>query len=149
MASESQIKSVARFFLFAFLDESIAYKATIDVLKKLKNIETQKLAFSTIEAYAIHMTHKVWSGYVKEITFSQYLSDRVWNLPKGVDLESWKQFQRESQPADFITVIWYLLLEEKVEHIAEGLNITPGTIQHRASRGLTILGGLMKSAENA
>ena len=106
MLNESQTRSVALFFVLAFLDEALALKATLKVLNQCKRYKNREIPFSSPEALVVCLTRKLWTKLRGQITYSNYLPDRVWKLPQDLDIESWKQFVGCAQFVSFHSGVW-------------------------------------------
>ncbi len=146
MNTESQKKAVSLFFFYSLMDETQALQASVKTIRqcyktmgRLKNEESVKLIDNTT---LIHATHKNWIKY-KEKRGSFNALDVGWKPSTGTDLGLWRHFIRESEPEEYLTVIWSVILKFSDEEISSGIGVAPGTVRHRAGRGLKKLSSMM------
>lgn len=137
-------RTVANFFFYALLDESLAVKASSKAYKKcIKKIDL-KDADSDYESVIVNETYKIWSQYQKKAgELNQNIGfEGNWILPPHADLGLWRQFLRDAEPEEFLAVLWSQVLKYPDEKISKGLGVTVGTVRHRTNRGLRKLGSM-------
>lgn len=140
---EAQIKSVALFFFYTFLDKSLALKATVEALglydKRMKRRETH----GPSEPLLVYSTYKVWKKYSKKTNIKTKdfeLAAEGWIIPQGLKLEPWREFVKDQDPLLYLAVAWSQLLGFSDKDISEGLGVTEGSIRYRIGKGLKLLG---------
>lgn len=140
---EAQIRSVALFFFYAFLDKGLAMKASVEALslynKRLKKRETH----GPTEPLLVYSTYKVWKRYSKKRNIKAKdfeLSAEGWILPEGLKMEPWRDLIKNTDPQLYLAVIWSQLLQVSDKDISEGLGVTEGSIRYRVGKGLKLLG---------
>lgn len=143
---EAQIRSVALFFFYAFLDKSLAMKASVEALslydKRLKRRETH----GPTEPLLVYSTYKVWKKHSKKRNTKSKdfeLSAEGWILPQGLKMEPWREFIKDIDPQLYLAVIWSQLLQVSDKDISEGLGVTEGSIRYRVGKGLKLLGQIV------
>ncbi len=141
--TETETKSIALFFFFAFLDDQKAVEAAAKALvfcrdRKSKNPE-MKNSVAVVAA-----TKTVWNRYKSRITRGRpnTSGESGWLIPEGVDLGPWREFQKSAAEDELLTVIWSKILKISDADISEGLGITTGTIRYRLGRALRKLGSM-------
>ena len=143
---EAQIRSVALFFFYTFIDKSLALKASVEALelydKRLKRRETH----SPAESLLVYSTYKVWKKYSKKRNVKAKdfeLPAEGWIIPPGLKMEPWREFVKDVDPQLYLAVIWSHLLNFSDKDISEGLGVTEGSIRYRVGQGLKILGNIV------
>jgi hypothetical protein len=141
--TEVDVRSTALFFFYAFLDEQKAIEAASQAVqvhknKIYKNPET-KPAIALVAA-----TYEVW---MKNSSFfvrgkHNYSPETGWQLPHGLDMGPWREFQKSAPEDEFLSLIWSQVLNISDEDIALGLGISVGTLRYRTGRALRRLGTL-------
>lgn len=66
-------------------------------------------------------------------------------FPVGFDLSLWISFQSAGDPKEVEAVLLSKVLGFTDDEIAQGLQVTPGTVRYRVGRGLRQLGGYIES----
>ena len=127
------------FFFFTINDEFVALRAaqkTINLSKKNKKKPSASDSISNM--------YKYWNKFKKKnLSEKASLSHETsWELPEEVDLGLWRQFLRESNPEEFLVVLWAKILKFSEQNIADGIGVSVGTVRHRLNRGLRFLGSL-------
>lgn len=141
--TEADIKSLALFSYFAFLDENRAMdaagKALVLVSDKLKKDKQLKTSVAVVWA-----TERVWNENQGQLLrgHPSVNSDKNWILPKGFDLGPWKEFQKNATEDELLVIIWSKILGINDEDIAQALGITEGTVRYRMARALRKLGAM-------
>lgn len=143
---EAQIRSVALFFFYTFLDKSLALKATVEAIalydKRLKKRETH----GPTEPLLVYSTYKVWKKYSKKRNIKAddfNISAEGWIIPQGIRLEPWREFVKDADAELYLAVIWSQLLNFTDKDISEGLGITEGSVRYRIGNGLKLLGQMV------
>lgn len=143
MLNEAQIKSVALFFFYAFMDERAAFQATVRVIEKCqKRIAKGQIPDEDIPSVIVNYTRAKWEKWQGVHTRS-HLSvtyEAGWVLPSGISLGAWQDFRKSADPDELLAVIWSKILSLSDVQIAKGLGVTVGTVRHRVGRGLRQLG---------
>lgn len=137
-------RTVANFFFYALLDESLAVKASSKAYKKCLQKINLNDTEADYQALIVNETFKVWSKYQKKLTeLNQNIGfEGNWILPPHTDMGLWRQFLRDAEPEELLAVLWSRVLKFPDEKISEGLGITVGTVRHRTNRGLRKLGSM-------
>ncbi len=145
--TEDDVRAIALFFYFAFLDDQKAIEASSKALeicrgrlKKSPDIRPAVLIVSS--------TKIVWEKYQGRIKRGRPNTsfESGWLIPENVDFGPWREFQKLSSEDELLTTIWSKILRFKDEEISEGLGITQGTIRFRLGRALRKLGGMVHNS---
>lgn len=141
--NESDVKAIALFFYFSFLDDRRAIEASTQALAicsdKKKRNPGMKNNIAIVAA-----TQSVWDKFKVRVVRGRpnASAESGWLIPNGVDLGPWREFQKNATQDELLTVIWSKILGFSDEEISEGLGITQGTIRYRLGRALRKLGSM-------
>jgi len=148
MTKEAQIKSVALFYYFALLDDSLArYASEITLRKCKKQIEKSNVKRQNIPALIVEATNKNWEKFLNSKFRSHpgtATEDISWRVSDKIDLGLWKEYVKKADSTEMLALVWSKVLGFDDEQIAEGLGVTEGTVRHRVGRALRDLGQLRK-----
>lgn len=140
---ESEIRAIALFFFFAFLDDRRALEASTQALayatdKKKKNPKISNHVVVVMSTFAI------WKKHHLKLNRGNpgFSTDAGWMIPPDLDLGPWREFQKLATQDELLAVIWSKVLEIPATEIAEGLGISEGTIRYRLGRALRKLGSM-------
>ena len=140
---ESEVKSIALFFFFAFLDDRRAIEAAAQTvsafkLKKKKNPESASAALIVMSTFAI------WSKQHLKLNRGNpnFTNEAGWIIPSDLDLGPWREFQKLATRDELLSVIWAKVLGFSETDIAWGLEISEGTVRYRLGRALPKLGSM-------
>lgn len=143
--TQVDVKSIALFFYFAFLDDKKAIEASAQALafsrdKKSKN-PNYKDAVILVSA-----TKVIWDKHKSRVNRGRPNTsvESGWLVPEAVDLGPWREFQKNASEDELLTVIWSKILKIDDLDISEGLGITQGTIRYRLGRALRKLGSMIQ-----
>ena len=136
-------KRIALFFFFVFLDDRIAARATaraLDHLKKQLKIPPTSAVVAT-DLQIVTTVMKVYRQAARSFALTQiHPSAEAWRIPKNLDMGPWRQFRKQVDIEDVITVIWSQILNFKSPDIAAGMEVSEGTVLYRLAAGLKFLG---------
>lgn len=140
----SVVETVAKYFFFTALDERISYSASLRVLAELrsKNWAGQENRHRWIQVLT------KWRPHARSLPpkfWSENQSDRGFNFPHDFDFSLWLSFQSAADPSEVEAVLLSKVLGFSDQEIAEGLQVTVGTVRYRLGRGLRHLGGYLES----
>lgn len=145
---ESDVRAVALFFFFAFLDDKKAVEASTHAIaicreKKKRNPEVSN------NVAVVAATQTVWNRYKAKMVRGRPNAtvESGWLVPSDIDLGPWRDFQKNSAQDELLTVIWSKILKYSDQEISEGLGITQGTIRYRLGRSLRKLGSMVQSVK--
>jgi len=137
------VKSMALFFFFAFLDEKRAIEAASESVEFYrKKISKNPQLKSTVALVSV--TKQIWEKQSGHFVRGRpnYSPESGWLLPAGIDMGPWKEFQKLAQEDEFICLIWSRILKISDEDISLGLGVSVGTLRYRIGRALRKLGGI-------
>lgn len=139
-------QSIALFFFFTFMDERMAFSSASKAIKVFrKNIAKHPEVPSQIAL--IRSVIKIWNLEKDNISKGRQATafSKEWTLPKGLDLNPWKEFQKNSTDEELIAIVLVKILKFKSADVAMAINLSEGTIQYRLAKALVRLG---KYSEN-
>lgn len=140
---EPEVRSIALFFFFAFLDDRRALEASAQAIANYKNKKKKKSQHK--DAVLIVMsTFAIWSKHHLKLNRGNpnFSAESGWNIPPDLDLGPWREFQKLATQDELLAVIWSKVLGLSDKNIAEGLGISEGTVRYRLGRALRKLGSM-------
>jgi hypothetical protein len=147
MLSESQVRSVALFFLYAVLDEHAALPIADKTSAILKN-KLSRVAEESIDAKRIFIsTCKTQFDKIKKNLIRGQMSLTLSNaliLPEDVSLAAWVRFHKESPDDELLAVIFSRIMGFTEHDIAGAMDVSEGTANYRLGRGLRRLGEIQR-----
>lgn len=136
----SVVDTVAKFFFFFSLDEQLSISATQNVLAELD--KRRMLGPEHRSAWV----RALWKWKAK----LSHIRSRSWReaspaflVPQNLDLNTWVSFLTVADPEEIEAVLLSRILQFTDEEIAEGMDLSVGTVRYRVGRGLRRLGGLV------
>ncbi len=148
--TETDVKSIALFFYFAFLDDDKAIEASSQALAlcRARKQKNSKIKNSVLIVVA---TKTIWQKFKPRISRGRPNTtiESGWLLPQGVDLGPWREFQKTASEDELLAVIWSKILQINDDDVSEGLGITQGTIRYRLGKALRKLGGMSQGIGKA
>lgn len=143
MLEDSLITKSALFFFYSIENELVAWEAAQKTLGQVQSLLSKN---STVSPHVIlvQQTSKNWEKYREAMAAksTKFEGDLAFTVKEGVDLGAWRQFSKDAEKEELLSVIWSKVLKLSDEEIAEGIGVTPGTVRHRVGRGLRHLGEL-------
>ncbi len=149
--TEAQIQSVALFYYFVTLDESVSLVESERTLLKVESrLKKSTRPHEEIAPLIVYFTQKGWNKLRrrKQYVVTQSSVGSGFLIPDEVDMSSWVQFKKEADESEFLAVLWSRVLKFRDDEISIGLGVTVGTIRHRVSRGLRKLGAIHHAKES-
>lgn len=142
MVTDQQVRNIALFFFFTFLDEKVAFEAAHKVVSALK------AARLTDDAIVISAMRKYFEQYKKSIARNRNLPEfgLMVELPKNFDFALWRKFQKSSPENEIVALVLSKILNYSDEDVASGLNISLGTARYRIGKGVRNLGEVVRRA---
>lgn len=148
--TETDVKSIALFFYFAFLDDDKAIEAASQALAfcRARQRKKSKIKNSVLIVVA---TKTIWHKFKPRISRGRpnTTKESGWLLPQGVELGPWREFQKTASEDELLGVIWSKILQINDDDISEGLGITQGTIRYRIGKALRRLGNMTQGTSRA
>jgi hypothetical protein len=140
---EAQIRSVALFFYFTFMDKSLSLKATVEALSDIQKRLARAEDPNRPNPIVVYSTFKIWKKYFKKRNIKSENFDKApegWIVPPEIKLEAWRQFVKEGDPQNYLAVIWSQILGFSDQDISEGLGVSEGSVRYRVGKGLKHVG---------
>lgn len=140
---EVDVRSIALFFFYAFLDERKAIEATSEAIQNFKDRISKNPELKPTVAL-ISATQAIWKKHSGHFNRGKhnYSPESGWILPSDLDMGPWKEFQKTAQEDELLAMIWSQILQLSDSDIAMGLGISIGTLRYRTGRALRRLGTL-------
>jgi len=140
---ESEVQAIALFFFFAFLDDRRAVDASAQTISICTEKKKKNPALNN-HSLLVAATFSVWSRLRAKVQRgnANISLEGGWVLPSGLDLGPWREFQKKATQDELLVVIWSKILGVSDKDIAEGLEISEGTVRYRLGRALRKLGSM-------
>lgn len=140
---ESEVKSIALFFFFAFLDDRRALEASTQAISIWTEKKKKNPQFNN-NVLIIMSTFFVWTKHHLKLNRGNpnISTDAGWMIPTDLDLGPWREFQKLATQDELLAVIWSKVLEISEKDIAQGLGVSEGTVRYRLGRALRKLGSM-------
>lgn len=140
---ESEVKSIALFFFFAFLDDRRALEASTHAISICTAKKKKKPQFNS-PVLIVMATFSVWTKHHLKLNRGNpnISTEAGWMVPADLDLGPWREFQKLATQDELLAVIWSKVLEISEKDIAQGLGISEGTVRYRLGRALRKLGSM-------
>ncbi|HEY8272880.1 MAG TPA: sigma-70 region 4 domain-containing protein [Pseudobdellovibrionaceae bacterium] len=140
---EPEVKSIALFFFFAFLDDRRALEASTQALSIYSDKKSKNSQFNN-EVLIVMSTFSVWTRHHLKLNRGNpnVSTDAGWMIPADLDIGPWREFQKLATQDELLAVIWSKVLEISEKSIAQGLGISEGTVRYRLGRALRKLGSM-------
>lgn len=138
-----EIRSIALFFFFAFLDDRRALEASTQAISLYHTKKKNNPQFNA-SVLVVMSTFAIWNKHHLKLNrgAANFSTDAGWNVPADLDLGPWREFQKLATQDELLAVIWSKVLELSEQDIAEGLGISEGTVRYRLGRALRKLGSM-------
>ncbi len=138
---ELAIRDISLFFFFCLLDEEKAYdfsSRAVDEYFELK----RKSPSEKVQILVVKATFKIWKKFSSKIQRGRpHMTKQLgWTWPHDINFGPWMEFQKNTIWDEFIVSVWAFFLKYSDEEIAQGLEMTPGTIRYRLGHALKKLG---------
>lgn len=150
MITDEQVRWIALFFLFSFMDESLALQSAHKTIAQLKATGVLKNGMPTGESVSnvalIRALRKILEQQKKSLPRNRTVvpPDNAWIPPDHMDMGPWAKFQKAAAPEQLVAVILSRILKFKDHEIAEGLNVSLGTARYRIGKGVRQLGSFTR-----
>lgn len=138
------IETVAKYFFFLTLNEQLTFAVGFRVLADLK---AKDLLEKDEPAELIQVLHK-WKTKLHQISprdWSHFPDEAGFEWPKDFKMDAWKNFLGVGEADEVEALLLSRFLGFGDEHVADGLNVSVGTVRYRVGRGLRHLGGYLES----
>lgn len=140
---EHEVKSIALFFFFAFLDDRRALEAATQAIAVFSEKQKKKPVPENA-VLIVRATYAIWSKHHMKVARGNpnISTESGWALPTDLDLGPWREFQKQSTQDELLVVIWSKILGISEQDIALGLGVSEGTVRYRLGRALRKLGSM-------
>lgn len=137
MSPQIKTEQLTLFFFFVTLHEAFSLKLTHRLLNRIARlplVDESQVWTEAIQTLELHLKDrsKVPAAAVsfQELVF----------VPPGLDLSSWREFKKKVDREVLVTTTMRLILGIAPSVIAKATLVTEGTVFHRTSLGLRLLG---------
>lgn len=148
MITEQQIRSVALFFFFAFLDEKTALSAAAAAVAKLKARLRRAVGASDASGASdanvamVEICAALFENEKKRITRGKLALtfESGWSLPDHFELAPWARFHKDASDEELLALLFARVIGASESEIARALGISEGTARYRIGRAVGHLG---------
>ena len=144
MNESVQLRRFAIFFFLAFLDERLAAEISdrAAAAYKAKNFKRLDANSPEMRMLTINLCQSFWNTNKRRITRKDMKPnvESFGKLPAGVSIQPWIKFNKNTSDDEILAFILAQVLKFSETEVAEGLKISIGTLRHRVSRGIRVLG---------
>ncbi len=134
-------ESIPLFFFLCFLDDQKAFHSAIRSQQAFEKIKKkypeQDETISLIQAQAQGL--QSFKDFFAQKT-QKFSYDFGWMIPKELDLNAWRNFQKNTSMEEICVVIWTSIFGFSSQQVSEALGLSDGTVRYRLSRGLQKIG---------
>lgn len=137
--SDTQIKSVALFFFFAFFDEQRAIELTSKTLKLVRK-QARDSEIDT-NALIVRIAQKIFAKEASRRELPPPPQDlNVFQIPEAISLGHLHALRKRITIEEFGCLLWTKVFALPEATVALGFDTTIGTVRHRTSNALKSLG---------
>lgn len=140
---ETEVKSIALFFFFAFLDDRRALEASTHAISICSAKKSKNPQFNN-KVLIVMSTFSIWTKHCLKISRGNpnISTEAGWMIPADLDLGPWREFQKSATQDELLAIIWSKILEIPEKDIAQGLGVSEGTVRYRLGRAFRKLGSM-------
>lgn len=140
MLSDEQARGIALFCLFTLMDEKTALAAAHRAVAAAK-AAAPKASQSPSDTAIVTILRKTFDSHRKQLARNRPVEAPTrWSFPPGVDAQAWTKFHKDSSDAEIVALVLAKILKFPEDAIAEGLNVSIGTLKYRLGKGMRQLG---------
>lgn len=134
----------SKLFFFCFLNESWALATAKDVAADTVDHNYKNLSEAEAEISQLKKVNKVYLQNLKRKNH-QGTTPALghFEVPKTLDLGAWREFKRSTSPEDYYVTCLFYIGRYSPDSISEVLQLSPGTVKLRLSRGVKKLGSIL------
>lgn len=155
MTEETQpnvsLRRFALFFFLAFLDERLAAEISdrAAATYKVKNKKNLDANSPEMRLLTIELCRSYWEANKRRMSSQEINpnSASIGKFPPGLSLQPWIKFHRQTPDEEIITFLFSEILKFSELEVSETLKISIGTLRHRISRTVRVLGNFALEAE--
>lgn len=147
MVSSNQARDIALFFLLSLMDEKLALSAAHKSIAQLKTVRALEDGHHDLVDVA-KILRRNFESHRKQLSRNRptEMSENVIGFPAGTDLATWQKFYRSSSDAEVTAVVLTRILGYPESAMAEGFNVSSGTMKYRVAKGIRQLGACLQKA---
>lgn len=145
--TDQQAQALLTFFQFAFLNQVLAEQAAQEAYQRLEQVSRARPEAS-FDVLFIQITHQIYERYHVTSLKGKIspLQSALTTQARDIDLSPWRDYFKSASPDELIVVVWALILKLPLAAIAQGLDLSSGTLQHRLSRAVRKLSSKLENA---
>lgn len=142
-------REIALFFLFSLLDQRVALSAAHKAIAQVKALSSENEPAS--RAAVARILKSGFDSHRRLLPRNQSveLSDSALSLPQGTDMPTWTKFHSTASDDEITAVVLTQILGYKEEEVAEGFDVSVGTMKYRISKGIRHLGAAVPKSGSA
>lgn len=144
MITDEQTREIALFFLFSLLDQRVALQAAHKAIAQVKALPTDEGVISKSDIARI--LKRGFETHRKLLPRNQpiEISETALSMPEGTDFVTWQKFHVAASDHEITAVVLAKILGYDEEVLADGFQVSIGTMKYRISKGMRQLGSVVK-----
>ncbi|RYZ75376.1 MAG: hypothetical protein EOP05_07995 [Proteobacteria bacterium] len=144
MITDEQTREIALFFLFSLLDQRVALQAAHKAIAQVKALPTDEGVISKSDIARI--LKRGFETHRKLLPRNQpiEISETALSMPEGTDFATWQKFHVAASDHEITAVVLAKILGYDEEVLADGFQVSVGTMKYRISKGMRQLGSVVK-----
>lgn len=149
MVSSEQARDIALFFLLSLMDEKLALQAAHKTIAQLKSMSSDRAMPAAADTARI--LRRAFDVHRKQLSRNRptEMSDTILTFPDGTDFLTWQKFYRSSSDAEVTALILTHVLGYPEIAVAEGFNVSTGTMKYRVAKAIRQLGAALSKTGSA
>lgn len=149
MITDEQTREIALFFLFSLLDQRVALQAAHKAIAQVKSLPTEEGVISKSDIALI--LKRGFESHRKLLPRNQptEISETALAFPEGTDFATWQKFHLVASDQEITAVVMSKILGYDDAVMAEGFQVSIGTMKYRISKGIRQLGTVVPKAQAA
>ncbi len=140
----SVIGAVAKYFFFISLDAHTTFSSSAKVIAQLDSHNWMGVGHRVEWVRALHRAKSRMRNSAAPAWTGGALPQSV-TIPSELDLSAWATFLNSAHAEEAEAVLLSQILGFSEAEIAQGLDVSEGTVRYRVGRGLRHLGGCLES----
>ncbi|PWU18521.1 MAG: hypothetical protein C5B49_07070 [Bdellovibrio sp.] len=144
--NDNQVQSIILFFRLAFMNSTLAQKASQETHRAIEN-QLKKKMQQSFEVLFVRQTANTFHRLRMNLYKTKRRADTHLLEVPAMNLGPWRDFLRQTPDEEILALLWVHILQLPILAVAQGLSVTEGTVRHRLSRAVRILSGKLEPLE--
>lgn len=145
------LRRFALFFFLAFLDERLAAEISDRAAAnyKVRNNKNLDADSPEMRLLTIELCRTYWESNKRRMSRQEIKpnADGIGKFPAKLSLQPWIKFHKQTPDEEILTFLLVEILKFSELEVSEALKISIGTLRHRISRTVRVLGNFALEAD--